>query len=221
MGQLGIGLIAESALEDALSPVLVPPFALYSKNEGDVIRVHKIACGVTHSVVIDHNGSIWSWGARGRACLGHNDSVISNATKKSSMLTVEMAFSKQDEQDATPAELIAWVETWSKPRCISALRGIQFANVDAGEQHTTAMTTGGLVYTWGEGAAVPQNSIISANSSDIQTDGPKATTTTAPPPVVPVPRQCTRTWLAGLSTVHTVSVHCAGRCDVRMFCQHL
>lgn len=102
MGQLGTGLDNTQALSDALSPVPVPPFALHGmEGENSFVRVQQIACGVSHSLLIDENSAIWSWGARGRACLGHGDTVIAtaSASKRSSLFTAELAFDKQDAED--------------------------------------------------------------------------------------------------------------------------
>lgn len=32
-----------------------------------------IACGPEHSIAIDSRGAAWTWGAEGRACLGHGE----------------------------------------------------------------------------------------------------------------------------------------------------
>ena len=32
-----------------------------------------IACGSEHSIAVDSRGAAWTWGAEGRACLGHGE----------------------------------------------------------------------------------------------------------------------------------------------------
>lgn len=36
-------------------------------------RVVHVACGTEHSIAIDDGGVVWTWGAGGRACLGHGE----------------------------------------------------------------------------------------------------------------------------------------------------
>ena len=40
---------------------------------GDLIRVVHIACGPEHAIAVDAGGAVWTWGAEGRACLGHGE----------------------------------------------------------------------------------------------------------------------------------------------------
>lgn len=204
MGQLGTGLSEDQALADSLSPVLVPPFVTSKDNDNNnndddddgattAVRAQSVACGVGHSLVIDTAGAIWTWGARGRACLGHNDAVVSRhgIAKNPNLLTADINFAKQqDEQESNPGEAIEWVFSWSRPRRLAAADGLKFACVDGGEQHSTAVTAEGRVYAWGEGSALASHALV------------------------PLPVQCTRAWLPGLSAVHAVSVKCAGRFSI-------
>ena len=56
-------------------PVAVHPFSqsLVAAAAGSQVRAVSVACGSYHSLVIDGEGYVWSWGARGGSCLGHND----------------------------------------------------------------------------------------------------------------------------------------------------
>jgi alpha-tubulin suppressor-like RCC1 family protein len=100
-GQLGSGASSSGYLVDLDRPAAVIPFAgntgtnrhTHSHTHSDThsgthtdthahahthypIRATRVCAGSFHSVVVDEEGCVWSWGARGSACLGHYDAAL-------------------------------------------------------------------------------------------------------------------------------------------------
>ena len=86
-GQLGIGITASGLLLNADSPVLIPPFLGRSDSASeadsssevghDRIAVKTAVAGSFHTVALDTQGQVWTWGGRGGACLGQADRPLS------------------------------------------------------------------------------------------------------------------------------------------------
>lgn len=51
------------------------PNLVFVTSDNPLLRRHivHIACGSEHSIAVDSRGSAWTWGAEGRACLGHGE----------------------------------------------------------------------------------------------------------------------------------------------------
>jgi alpha-tubulin suppressor-like RCC1 family protein len=76
-GQLGVGCDPSGFLLMYTYPVVVRPFCQAEKAVGmSRVRAVSVTCGSYHSLVIDGDGFVWSWGARGGSCLGQNDAPL-------------------------------------------------------------------------------------------------------------------------------------------------
>jgi alpha-tubulin suppressor-like RCC1 family protein len=52
-------------------PTPVAPFTRESLE--NFTPLVSVSCGSYHSLAVDHQGHVWSWGALGGPCLGHPD----------------------------------------------------------------------------------------------------------------------------------------------------
>ena len=76
-GQVGIGPSVNGFLTNLERPCVIEPFnSEPMSNDGNVVSLRSVHAGSFHSVVVDSTGSVWSWGARGSACLGHYDATL-------------------------------------------------------------------------------------------------------------------------------------------------
>eukprot|EP00752_Nemacystus_decipiens_P007119 g6377.t1 len=72
------GRASESSMESHRAPVAgggLPGLLGRQESDNCLLRrkiVH-IACGSEHSIAVDSRGAAWTWGAEGRACLGHGE----------------------------------------------------------------------------------------------------------------------------------------------------
>ena len=219
LGQIGVGINGTGLLADVASPTPIAPFTSLN-NVPAFIPAGKIACGATHSMVITVHGDLWTWGAQGRPCLGHNDSPISTSwtTKLAHMSSRPQQHKTKDSLlgSTVPYELLSWVNRWSKPRRIQAAAGdqaqffatfclidgnpgVSFCSVAGGDLHTVGVTVEGDVYMWGEGPAIPACwSELSETSRDNNTNDSA------------LPRRVNSTWLSELSTLHACEALAAG-----------
>jgi len=88
------------------------------------------ACGADFSLVVSKQGEAFSFGWSEFGCLGHNTDGEYNQAASSVKLTYEVC----------PA-----------PRKIEALRGHTVVQVACGPKHAAALSSTGLVFTWGLG----------------------------------------------------------------------
>ena len=78
-GQLGVGCDSSGFLFSCTYPAAVHPFSRTERDE--FVRAVSVTCGSYHSLVVDGEGSVWSWGARGGSCIGHNDAPLQGSWK--------------------------------------------------------------------------------------------------------------------------------------------
>jgi alpha-tubulin suppressor-like RCC1 family protein len=78
-GQLGIGISPAGFLRNLIEPKSIHPFIsptsskVSKDNESVETKSAKLICvGSFHTIVIDSEGGVWTWGARGNSCLGHS-----------------------------------------------------------------------------------------------------------------------------------------------------
>lgn len=124
------------------------------------VKLMDICCGTFHSVVKDVHQGVWSWGARGDVCLGHNDPLLTGswASRVSSVFSA----SSNNSKILVPFELVDWCTKWATPRRIKALT-VTNTNVDkeeivqltAGDMHTGFLYSSGRFYLCGSGPVVP------------------------------------------------------------------
>ena len=80
-----------------------------------------VVCGAFHSVCIDQRGLVYTWGARGSPCLGHNDAAIVGDWNR--RINSIFSIAATENRAMVPYELYPWCLTWSMPRCVQALAG--------------------------------------------------------------------------------------------------
>jgi hypothetical protein len=179
-GQLGSGPNASGFLVDLDRPAAVIPFAhnpnsadldfhgpAYSpslKQEFSPVRAVSVCAGSFHSCVIDSNLCVWTWGARGNACLGHSDALVLGTDSWNDRIMNNHLFHPATATATTsagslkimvPYELMHWVSSWSRPRLVEASIGLHVISVAAGDMHTAMLTKSGQVLLCGSGAVVP------------------------------------------------------------------
>lgn len=160
-GQLGLGPTHSGLLKNAYTPLLIPRFANHSPSSGTLaaVKVKAVYCGSFHSVAVDTSEGVWTWGARGGACLGHADSDLcdghdSNTThrdkeddrhgdndnsRKSYLLThfwkAKLAgvfpLHASSSSVTVPYELLGWCRLWSTPRLVRLFQSVSSASVSA------------------------------------------------------------------------------------------
>lgn len=186
-GQIGNGPTSTGFLTDAFSPVCVPPFGNPRKGNGDnflkrfggeryeelirqrltaeAIEACIVTAGAFHSVVVDTTGRVYTWGARGAPCLGHQDSgllVNEWATRINSIFSI----TSSETSCMVPFELLKWTSLWSCPRPVEIMVKIgeykvtttaeypaskEILQVAAGDFHTAIRTRQGHLYLCGTG----------------------------------------------------------------------
>ncbi|KAJ8602495.1 hypothetical protein CTAYLR_001244 [Chrysophaeum taylorii] len=135
-GQLGLGPRGSNGeYDDEMIPVRV------FLSEGVIATA--VACGPTHSVVVDSEGKAWTWGggAGGGAPLGHGDAVRTEAASETASRNYEMDLAI--ERMLATASGSATVHTPREPNALW-LPEIQATvrDVACGGQHTVMLLSG-------------------------------------------------------------------------------
>jgi alpha-tubulin suppressor-like RCC1 family protein len=117
--------------------------------EAAAARVVDVACGAFHSLAVDAEGGLWTWGAAGASCLGHGDTVAvdSRRVKAKSLL-------KKQQSSARSVPVMMAKPAWATPRPVAALRDIRVRAASAGIYHSAAVSEDGRLFLWGESASV-------------------------------------------------------------------
>ncbi len=154
-GQLGTGISASGFLRDEFRPKPVAPFIQSSSYE-QAKRCKLITAGSYHSVAVDTDGFIWTWGAKGGACLGHNDPLKLEGEWNNKINAIFPAGGNSTEV-MVPYEVINWCSTWCTPRRIEGIEpsSIDICQIAAGDLHTAFLTNSGYLYLVGTGPVVP------------------------------------------------------------------
>jgi len=186
-GQLGIGCSVSGYLIDLYTPLKVPQFShrrgakgmarnpselsLSShattpseaqaghKADSTSVAVRDICCGSTHSLVLDSNNDVWSWGHCGHPCLGHGDSGIEGAWSS----RINGIFSGSNQSGSRnngsrimiPYELVPWCQEWSQPRKLLSMYEVNVVGLSAGEDHSMFVSDIGQIFLCGTGPVVP------------------------------------------------------------------
>jgi alpha-tubulin suppressor-like RCC1 family protein len=241
LGQVGTGPARSGVLRDAFSPVLVPPFVARERREadsrrlfareanaryqrlarspgpaedGEEVRAQRVFCGAFHSLCIDRGGHVWSWGSRGSPCLGHGDSPLLG--EWSGKVTGLFSIATSDSERMVPFELLGWVLSWSMPRRVVALEGLDVVDVSAGDLHSAFLTAGGRLFLCGSGPLVPRFAPTSRVLDEEEVEGEETggEVRDLSGDVVSSPRCPSASWLRELCTRH---VSYAAGAGCRMF----
>ena len=155
-GQLGVGEVVD---ED--EPVYVDSLR-------DVC-VRDVACGSGHTVVLDGEGVVYTWGRGDDGRLGHNDNAWKYVPRpvlslRGSAMIVEITCgSYHTAAVSSTGELYTWgggmygklghnsENGLYRPKRVDVLIGIPIRSVACGSRHTIAVTKNtGTVYSWGD-----------------------------------------------------------------------
>ena len=133
--------------------------------------VAAISCGIYHSAAITSDGALWTFGSGADQQLGHGDKKNQWTPKMVEALKDKKCRAVACGRDFTIAltedgEVYAFgaddygslgigggnrATSTSTPKLIRALRKKGVVNVVAGDNHAAAVTSSGVVYTWGHG----------------------------------------------------------------------
>lgn len=124
------GLLGTGSTANATIPLPVDQFA-----DMDVIQ---IAAGFDHTLALDADGSMYSWGKNNAGQLGHADSYIDIYSMEDfpRLIDAESIHSTENEEDLKAEGL-----TESIP--------LTFGFIAAGNARSAAITTDGCLYVWG------------------------------------------------------------------------
>jgi len=179
-GQLGIGPNYVGVLRDIMHPVTVFPFVgnrykrsandgkrlgqlptvfedddatQFKATDGPTLLAANIGCGSYHSAIIDTSGAVYTFGARGSFCLGHNDPFLNGdwADRTNAVFSVNT----NATQVQIPFELLPWCKMWSRPRRVIALESAVVRSFSAGDLHSAFLCEEGHLYVCGTGPVSP------------------------------------------------------------------
>ena len=200
-GQLGNGTIKSYA--SSLSHVLNKPSAITKNFSGS--RIIRVAAGEKHSLALDSEGQVWSWGANNRGQLGLGGTARqSKPTKISSSAfagerIVGIACSAFSSFAVTESGVVwSWgdnergalgdntfIQKTTPVMVLDAVTGQkhtfggdQIRQIAAGSDQVFVLTESGAVWTWGECVTTTDDMafILDASSSMLQTWTERRTT---------------------------------------------
>lgn len=120
-GQLGLGSIIRMPLDSDRYPYMPIPTKL--ENLIDV-QIVNIACGDSHSMAVDSEGRLYSWGAAACGQLG-----LDNLT------------SLPKDSEGNPYQ--------PEPSVVTFFENVKVLSVSCGEAHTLVLCEGGVIYSFG------------------------------------------------------------------------
>lgn len=154
--QVGNGPTPSGFLRDAMEPVLVSFSPPASSSALPKTKIVDICAGTFHSLAKDQEQGVWSWGARGDVCLGHNDPPVAGTW--ASRVSAVFSPSTNSQKILVPFELMVWCASWSRPRRIrSVVVGLheRITQLTAGDMHSGFLFSSGRFNLCGAGPVVP------------------------------------------------------------------
>jgi len=104
-------------------------------------EIIKIACGGEFSMIVDKDGSVWSWGHPEYGQLGHNtDGKTLEVAQK---VTWDFLYS--------PKKIMAWIEKDNKTRVVAPVTGVVIKEISCGKNHTVVIDEKFRAFSWGFG----------------------------------------------------------------------
>nr|XP_043616330.1 PH, RCC1 and FYVE domains-containing protein 1-like [Erigeron canadensis] len=135
-----------------------------------VLDVKKISCGSRHAVLVTESGEIYSWGEESGGRLGHGIETDVSAPKLIYLngLEIESVACGENHTCALTqnGDLYTWgdgihnfgllghvspVSHWTPRKVRGAIEGMHISYISCGPWHTAAITSHGLLFTFGEG----------------------------------------------------------------------
>jgi hypothetical protein len=176
--QVGNGPTPSGFLRDAMEPVLITfrrdpshPSSSSSSSSEQKMKIVDVCGGTFHSLATDSEQGVWSWGARGDVCLGHNDPPIAGTW--AARVSTVFSPSTNSQKILVPFELMQWCSSWSRPRHIRSLvvadESEKITQLTAGDMHSGFLFSSGRFYLCGSGPVVPPM-IVHKESTDEDAD---------------------------------------------------
>lgn len=226
-GQLGLGPNADGALKNEVYPLPVRPFSCsrcgFSSYTEPVIATG-VACGPTHSVAIDAEGNVWTWGGGldGLPMLGHADcpSASAHVSSTTELMTKRVLDQKcrrtvfQSGGYVSPYMMDSVHWTW--PRRLNF--GFKIKAAACGERHTVLHTIDDGMLICGDGLATADwtemgtenESVAASKSSTIKVDD-KLREVAANAATINLPRGPNARWLREFYGMQAKQVACGGQ----------
>jgi alpha-tubulin suppressor-like RCC1 family protein len=162
-GQLGTGPTAQGLLKDSFSPTRIRFGSQDEESTNKNLKVTNICAGTFHSLAVDEDDGIWSWGGRGNACLGQGVSSSSNLQSSwSSRSNMNNAFMSSTSLPpiTVPYELLPWCKLWSTPQKIESFDSQDVAvpviGLAAGNEYSAFHFRDGSLFLAGSGPVMPK-----------------------------------------------------------------
>jgi len=133
-----------------------------------VDRAKLVCCGAFHSVCVNEKGMVWTWGARGSPCLGHNDSPIVGTWN--SRINHVFSISTMESKVMVPFELLDWCLTWSMPRMVRSLAGGSLSHYYSDNRSSTSLAPDdGSISTFANTNVSAKQRIVQVCATDLCT----------------------------------------------------
>lgn len=105
------------------------------------LQPKKVACGADFSVIVDINGSLWTWGHPEYGQLGHN--TEGSFLEKAGKVNFDYVYS--------PTKISLFVEKDPKAKAANPVLGVSIKDVSCGMNHCVAIDEKNRAYSWGFG----------------------------------------------------------------------
>jgi len=196
-GQLGVGPAQTGVLEIEFLPRALP--------FGAAVRF--VACGAAHSLAIDAEGDVWTWGGAGASCVGHP--ADGGHAKHTFRPTTELQAARAVRQRANEAFVEAL--PWAVPRRVEALCGRHDCAVAAGlgERHSVVLLQSGRAMMCGDGMALVHQ--LAHAGDDPAADPEAALEALEAHEPVSTPRLPCARWFPALDGKNLAVVACGGQ----------
>lgn len=118
--QLAIGTKANTV------PHPTPMIDVFHPDTKKLVTFVQLSLGKKHSLGLDHDGQVYSWGCTANGRCGHTENNISSSAARSG---------------------------YSVPKRVEALRKVVIKQVCAGDSHSLALSGSGRVFSWGNNSS--------------------------------------------------------------------
>ena len=164
------GLNSEGQLGNNSTVSSASPVKVWAEKVWDIKNILAITAGSSHSVALDSDGAVWTWGANPLGQLGNGSTAQSNIPVKVSSVLVSNVVAIAAGQHHTVAlrsggTVVTWGGNYfgqlgtnallnNNPNQPSDVRDIKdVVAVAAGVEHTVVLDKDGAVWTWGSNSS--------------------------------------------------------------------